>query len=188
MMGSACAPPKGLLGEEDISRVIETVQSFGGLLSMRKMPDGGTRPYEINIALFDALKGTIDGVDAWNIERFLCSQIIAMGLEGIPGFYIHSLLATQNDHEGVEKTGHNRAINRHRWHYPDLLEQLDNPASTHSKVFTALTRIFETADKADDLSSQCHAIHPATGRTVVRLLATEYRPVAKHVRHPQSHP
>ncbi|MEP3435481.1 MAG: sugar phosphorylase [Hoeflea sp.] len=141
--GIGMRPAEGLLSEEDIARVIETTQKFGGLLSMRQMPDGGTRPYEINIALFDALKGTIDGEDEWNIERFLCSQIIAMGLEGIPGFYIHSLLATGNDHDGVEKSGHNRAINRHRWHYPDLIEHLDNPASTHSQVFTALTGILK---------------------------------------------
>ena len=145
--GIGMRPAEGLLSEDEINRVIETVQKFGGLLSMRKMPDGGTRPYEINIALFDALKGTIDGEDEWNVERFLCSQIIAMGLEGIPAFYIHSLLATGNDHESVEKSGHNRAVNRHRWHYPDLIEQLDDPSSTHARVFAAMTRNLKTRSK-----------------------------------------
>ena len=145
--GIGMRPAEGLLSEDDISRVIDTVQTFGGLLSMRKMPDGGTRPYEINIALFDALKGTIEGEDEWNIDRFLCSQIIAMGLEGIPGFYIHSLLATGNDHESVGKSGHNRAINRHRWHYPDLMAQLDDPSSTHSRVFTAMTENLKKRSK-----------------------------------------
>ncbi|WP_245307851.1 sugar phosphorylase [Hoeflea sp. IMCC20628] len=160
--GIGMRPAEGLLSEEDIGRVIETVQKFGGLLSMRKMPDGGTRPYEINIALFDALKGTIAGVDEWNVERFLCSQIIAMGLEGIPGFYIHSLLATQNDHDGVEKSGHNRAINRHRWHYPDLLEQLDDPASHHARVFNALTGVLEKRSKQP-------AFHPNATQFTLQL-------------------
>ncbi|MCY0096722.1 sugar phosphorylase [Hoeflea ulvae] len=160
--GIGMRPAEGLLDEEDIARVIETVQQFGGLLSMRKMPDGGTRPYEINIALFDALKGTIEGEDEWNVERFLCSQIIAMGLEGIPGFYIHSLLATQNDHEGVEKSGHNRAINRHRWHYPDLLEQLDDPASHHARVFTALTGVLKKRSKQP-------AFHPNATQFTLQL-------------------
>lgn len=145
--GIGMRPAEGLLSEEDIQRVIDTAEKFGGRLSMRKMPDGSTRTYEINIALFDALKGTIEGEDEWNIERFLCSQIIAMGLEGIPGFYIHSLLATGNDHDGVEKSGHNRAINRHRWHYPDLLAQLDDPGSRHARVFNALTSILQTRSK-----------------------------------------
>jgi sucrose phosphorylase len=160
--GIGMRPAEGLLSEEDIQRVIETAIKFGGLLSMRKMPDGGTRPYEINIALFDALKGTIDGEDEWNVERFLCSQIIAMGLEGIPGFYIHSLLATGNDYDGVEKTGHNRAINRHRWHYPDLLEQLDNPESTHARVFTALTGILRKR-------TQQAAFHPNATQFTLQL-------------------
>jgi sucrose phosphorylase len=91
---------------------------------MRKMPDGSTRTYEINIALFDALKGTIEGEDQWNIERFLCSQIIAMGLEGIPGFYIHSLSPPATTRTASRSPVHRRAINRHRWHYPVLLAQL----------------------------------------------------------------
>ena len=160
--GIGMRPAEGLLSEDDISRVIETVQGFGGLLSMRKMPDGTTRPYEINITLFDALKGTIEGEDEWNIERFLCSQIIAMGLEGVPGFYIHSLLATQNDHESVAKSGHNRAINRHRWHYPDLLARLDDPESTHSRVFTALTRVLKLRTKQP-------AFHPNATQFTLQL-------------------
>ncbi|WP_245304093.1 sugar phosphorylase [Hoeflea olei] len=139
--GIGMRPAEGLLSEDDIARVLDTVQGFGGRLSMRQMPDGSTRTYELNVALFDALKGTVEGEDEWNIERFLCSQIIAMGLEGIPGFYIHSLLGTHNDQEGVEKSGHNRAINRHRWHYPDLLDHLDDGQSSHAIVFEAMTRI-----------------------------------------------
>lgn len=136
--GIGVRPAEGFLSDAEIDEMITTTQQFGGLVGARKMPDGSTRPYEINIALFDALKGTSKGPDNWNIERFLCSQTIAMALEGIPGFYVHSLLATQNDHAAVEATGHNRAINRHRWHYPDLLEALNEPQSTHAIVFKAM--------------------------------------------------
>lgn len=141
--GIGMRPAEGLLSDEEIDSVIATAKRFGGLASMRKMPDGSVRTYEINIALFDALKGTVNGEDEWNIERFLCSQTIALGLEGIPGIYIHSLLGTGNDYEGVEKSGHNRAINRRRWHYPDLLDQLENPESPHARVFAGLTRILK---------------------------------------------
>jgi hypothetical protein len=66
------------------------------------------------------MKGTVDGPDEWQFERFLASQTIQMALEGIPAFYIHSLLGTGNDYEGVERTGQNRTINRKRWDYPEL--------------------------------------------------------------------
>ena len=62
-----------------------------------------------------------------------------MSLEGIPAFYIHSMLATPNDHEAVARRGMNRAINRHRWDYPTLLEKLDDPESTSSEVLRRMS-------------------------------------------------
>ena len=107
---------------------------------MRAMPDGSQKPYELNIAFFDAMKGSVAGPDEWQFERFICSQTIMMGLEGIPAFYVHSLLGTVNDQDGVEKTGHNRAINRHRWDYPSLRGELDNPYSMHARVLAEMKR------------------------------------------------
>ena len=138
--GIGLRPAEGLIPEPEIDAMIETATSFGGLVSLRATPDHGTRPYEINISLFDAVAGTSRGRDDWQIERFLCGQTIAMGLEGIPAFYIHSLLATPNDHDGVERASHNRAINRHRWHYPELLERLAQADSNQARVLGEMTR------------------------------------------------
>lgn len=136
--GIGMRPAEGLLSEQDIDGVISTARKFGGLVNMRSMPDGSERPYELNITFFEAMKGTLRGEDKWQLERFLCSQTIVMALEGIPAFYIHSLLATPNDHEGVARSGHNRAINRHRWDYPKLREKLADEGSTHAQVYAAM--------------------------------------------------
>jgi sucrose phosphorylase len=131
--------------------VIAAVRDFGGKVSMRALPDGSEKPYELNITFFDALKGTIEGgEDAHQIARFLCSQTIVMALEGVPAFYVHSLLATPNDVEAVDKSGMNRAINRHRWDYGDLRKQLDNPTTIHAQVLEALKQriSIRTAQKA----------------------------------------
>ncbi|MBU2934838.1 MULTISPECIES: sugar phosphorylase [Pacificibacter] len=130
---------EGLLSGEELGSVINTVRDFGGKVSMRALPDGSEKPYELNITFFDALKGTIEGgEDAHQIARFLCSQSIVMALEGVPAFYVHSLLATHNDVDGVEKSGMNRAINRHRWDYGELRKQLDAPETVHAQVLTAM--------------------------------------------------
>jgi sucrose phosphorylase len=130
---------EGLLTGEELGGVINTVRDFGGKVSMRALPDGSEKPYELNITFFDALKGTIErGEDAHQIARFLCSQSIVMALEGVPAFYVHSLLATHNDLDGVEKSGMNRAINRHRWDYPELRGLLDDPTSINAQVLEAL--------------------------------------------------
>jgi sucrose phosphorylase len=142
---------EGLLTGEELGGVIGAVRDFGGKVSMRALPDGSQKPYELNITFFDALKGTIEGgEDAHQIARFLCSQTIVMALEGVPAFYIHSLLATPNDVEAADKSGMNRAINRHRWDYAELRAKLDDPSSVHAQVLTALKQRISvrTAQKA----------------------------------------
>lgn len=138
--GIGMRPAEGILPPEDAQQVIDAVRSFGGRVSMRALPNGGEAPYELNITFFDAMKGTFAGEDEWQVERFICSQSIVMALEGIPAFYIHSLLATPNDLDGVEKTGINRAINRHRWDYPTLRGLLDDETSVHARVLGGMQK------------------------------------------------
>lgn len=137
--GIGMRPAEGLLPPGEIDRVIETVREAGGLVSMRTLPDGTEAPYELNCAYFEAMSRTLKGTDSHHIARFLCSQTIVMSLEGIPAFYIHSMLATPNDVEAVERRGMNRAINRHRWDYPALLERLADPSSPQATVLAALS-------------------------------------------------
>lgn len=151
--GVGMRPAEGVLPADEKDRMIQTVQAAGGRVSMRALPDGGEEPYELNCALFDALRRTFEGEDAHHIDRFLCSQTIVMSLEGIPAFYIHSLLATPNDQEAVERRGMNRAINRHRWHYPELLELLRDPATDQSRVMRGMSERLR-------LRSRQPAFHP----------------------------
>lgn len=129
---------EGLISDDDMEAIISRVYDAGGQVSMRAMPDGGSKPYELNITYFDAMKATLAGEDKFQFERFICSQTIMMALEGIPAFYIHSLLGTPNDQQGYEKTGHNRALNRKRWHYPEIRGLLDDETSLHARVLSAL--------------------------------------------------
>ncbi len=138
--GIGLRPTEGLLLEDEYNTMLKMMEQFGGKISMRNKPDGTQSPYEINISLFDALKGTAKGEDEWQIERFLCSQTIMMALEGIPAFYIHSLLATSNDYMGVEKTGRNRSINRYKWNYEELEQKLSDPKSKQSIVLREMSR------------------------------------------------
>ena len=136
--GIGLRPAEGLLSEEELDTLIATMQNFGGHVSYRALEDGQDKPYEINIALFDALQGTTAGPDSWGAERFICAHAIMLGLEGIPGIYIHSLLGTHNDYARVENTGHYRAINRHQWDYDELEGELSRQQSSHAVVFNRL--------------------------------------------------
>ncbi|WP_017658543.1 sugar phosphorylase [Baaleninema simplex] len=139
--GIGLRPTEGLLTETEYEQLVTTMKRFGGEISMRRRADGTESPYEINISLFDALKGTVKGEDNWQVQRFLCSQTIMMSVEGIPAFYIHSLLATPNDKENVKRTGRKRSINRHQWDYDELLDRLEHPDTPQSIVLRELRRL-----------------------------------------------
>lgn len=141
--GIGLRPAEGLMDEEEISQMVAMMEQFGGRISMRSLAGGGMRPYEINISLFDAMQGTLAGPDEWQLPRFLCAHAIMIALEGIPAIYIHSFLGTHNDQEGVERTGHNRSINRHRWDYQQLQAVLADDSFSHSHVFQGLCHLLK---------------------------------------------
>lgn len=151
--GIGLRPVEGLLSDEEEQQLIDTMQAFGGRISWRALDNGESRPYEVNIALYDALKGTVKGPDQWNHERFICAHLIMLGLEGIPAFYVHSLLGTGNDYHRMEHTGHNRSINRHQWPYAELEAQLADKTSHHHRVFNELKSLIR-------LRGQQPAFHP----------------------------
>jgi len=139
--GIGVRPAEGLLSDAQLQAMLDTLQSFGGAISTRRMPDGNEVPYEVNISLYDALKGTVaHGPDAFQNERFICAHTILLALEGIPGFYLHSLLGTENDHELVEETGRARSINRHRWDSAELADALADPKRHHRYILDELKR------------------------------------------------
>jgi sucrose phosphorylase len=160
--GIGMRPAEGVLPPEEKDRMIETARKTGALVSMRAMPDGTESAYELNCSLFDVMRQTFKGHDAFHLERFVCSQTIPMSLEGIPAIYIHSMLATPSDHDAVVRRGMNRAINRHRWHYPDLLDRLEDPASDQHRVMTRLIERFK-------LRSKQPAFHPNATQFTLRL-------------------
>ncbi|MEM5535342.1 sugar phosphorylase [Neptuniibacter pectenicola] len=139
--GIGLRPVEGILPDDEVEKLTETMQAFGGHISWRALDNGVNKPYEINITLFEALKGTIEGEDALGVERFLCAHAIMLALEGIPGVYFQSLLGSLNDHERVAMTGSFRSINRHHWDYHALVELLGDDKSHYGRVFTAMKRL-----------------------------------------------
>ena len=138
--GIGMRPAEGLLSEDEQRQLVDTVVRHGGRVSTRRMSDGTEKPYELNISLFDAYRGTFAGEDEHQVERFLTSQTIALGIEGIPAIYIHSLTATPNDADGVERTGRARSINRHQWDADELERRFTDADSPTARVSSELIR------------------------------------------------
>ncbi len=157
--GIGVRPLEGLLPDNEKYKLVESMKDFGGMVNYKSNPDGSTSPYELNITYFDALKGTAEGEDEFQVERFLASQSIMMSMAGVPAFYIHSLTATPNYHEGVAITKHNRTINRRKWQLEELTEILSTN-TPQQKVFTTLKKLISLRKKQK-------AFHPNATQEII---------------------
>ncbi len=160
--GIGLRPLEGILDDETTDALAEGMKKFGGEVSTRSITSAGERPYEINITWMDAMQGTASGKDALQVQRFLCSQIIMLGLEGIPAFYIHSLLAGENDYEKFSQTNHKRSINRGQWNFDELEKMFSDYTSKNCKVFHDLKRIISIRGKQA-------AFHPSATQFTLHL-------------------
>ncbi|MGR9105792.1 MAG: sugar phosphorylase [Gammaproteobacteria bacterium] len=160
--GIGLRPLEGILPDSEVSGLIEALHGYGGYVTMKTNSDGSETPYEVNITYFDALKGTHNGIDQWQIPRFICAQTVMLSIQGIPAIYIHSLTATPNDYHHVEQTGRTRSINRHIWDQNDLEELLASPGMPNAVVFNELLRRLEIRRKQQ-------AFHPDSDQLTVNF-------------------
>ncbi len=133
--GIGLRPVENLLPSKEIKWLIKETKKQGGRLSEKKNPDGSKSPYELNISYFDALRMKEKPDHEAVAARFLCSQAVALSLKGIPAVYFNSLVGAENNLEGVEATGENRAINRKKWDLEELRGLLNDSELTASYVY-----------------------------------------------------
>ena len=143
--GIGIRPAEGLISEKNIKAILRRMKEFGGEVSYRKV-ENKNKPYEINIALIDALKGTIDNLDNFQIERFICAHAIMLSLEGIPAIYVHSFFGTENDYSGMQSTKQKRSINRKRYDLKDLRNKM-NKKTINSTVLKQLNSLISIRKK-----------------------------------------
>lgn len=159
--GIGVRPLEGLVPKEEFDDLVEGIRKKGGLVSEKKNTDGSQSPYELNITYFDAFSDN-NGSRALQEKRFICSQVISMSLLGVPGIYFHNLTATRNNRQGVAVTGRYRSINRKKWYYEELNDELSDPDTTTNRVFNRLKSIISSRWKHP-------AFHPFGGQKTYDL-------------------
>ena len=133
--GIGLRPLEGLIDDSGVDALVEKMHERGAFSSMRDIGNGTQRPYEINISLFSAFGGTRQSLPA-----YLGAHALLLAFQGMPGLYIHSLLASRNDLAKVEETGRTRSINRGTLQLKALEADLANADSVRSQVLDFLTR------------------------------------------------
>lgn len=161
--GIGLRPLEGLIPDAELDELVKSVEQRGGYVSSRTDNlTGEAKPYELNTTYFDALSDPGQSDTNRHIDRFMCSQAVMLSLKGIPAVYFHSLMATQNDHWGVDQSGHYRSINRKRWDVQELNRLLNDPQTVNARVFSQYVRLLK-------IRAVCSAFHPDGAQTVLEL-------------------
>ena len=159
--GIGVVPATGLLTQDEIDRMIEKVIEHGGRISYKNNSDGSSSPYEMNINYLEALSSPDLDIKK-RCDVLLSAVNILNSIIGVPAIYIHTILGSLNDYEGLAQTGRNRSINREKLDYDVVREELENKESLRNMVFYGIIKQIEarTSEKA---------FHPTANQKVVKI-------------------
>jgi glycosidase len=160
--GIGVRPAEGLLSPDEIQALSARALAHGGQVSTRSNPDGSRSVYELNICWYDALNDPENENTAEDVRRFLASQAIMLALAGIPGIYIHNLLGSRNCSQCVKATGRARSINREKFEWAALQQELDDPEALRSRVLAGYRRLLLIRKKQP-------AFSPAASQRIISL-------------------
>lgn len=138
--GIGVRPVEGILTKEEVNTMALKVQDHGGFVSYKNNGDGTKSPYELNINYLNALSHPDDAI-ALKVKRVVAAHAILLSFMGMPAIYVHSLLGSQNDQEGVKATGRYRSINREQLEHNQLQLELETEGSLREQVFQALKKL-----------------------------------------------
>jgi len=157
--GIGLRPAEGILDAGGLELLVAATERGGGAVSRRALPGGGTAVYELNTTWYSAVAAGHSAEAA--LRRHLASHAIMLTLRGIPGLYVQSLVAGENDRAGFARTGQPRALNRRRFHDVDALAAaLGSPATHAGAAWRGLRGLLESR-------AATPAFHPDGEQTVL---------------------
>ncbi len=159
--GIGVRPVEGILSQAEMDALIAHTEACGGRVSYKRNADGSQSPYELNIAYVDAVTDPAEP-QAVQARRFLVSQAIMLALAGVPAIYVHSLLGSRSDIPGMERSGHNRTINREKLDVAAVDDALADPDSFRAQVFGAYRAMLLRR-------KQIAAFHPGAAQAALDL-------------------
>jgi sucrose phosphorylase len=160
--GTGVRPLEGIVPAERVEKLAKIVRAHGGRVNTRRNSDGSDSPYELNITYLEAVADASSVSPAEHSRRFLATQAIMLSMQGMPAVYFHSLVGSPNDQAGVEESGQNRRINRHKYERGELESALSDAHSLQRRVFDGYRRLLE-------VRREQAAFHPSASQEVIDL-------------------
>lgn len=128
---------EGILNKKEVNTLVKQAEKKGAKILYKDNNKGKKKevPYEINISYPSALP---------NIQEYLCSQSIQLAIKGIPLIYFNNLIGAENWNEGVDKYHNSRMINRQKFDYQQLRDEIRDKRSRKYKIYTGYKKLLKT--------------------------------------------
>lgn len=173
--GIGLRPIEGLLNQDEIKVLIDATIKAGGRYESYNTQDG-QRPYELNVSIYDLL--TSEG-SRYGKACYLAAHTLILVFAGVPLLYINSLMCLPNNHDGMEKRGFNRAINRRSLSQTEVLSILDEQNAHSINLFEELKRRVKIRRAQQAFHPQAAQTHVPLGDEVFGLLRTSQDGIQK---------
>ncbi|MEG3132993.1 alpha-amylase family glycosyl hydrolase [Rouxiella sp. T17] len=138
--GIGLRPTETFLDDDERKYMAQETQRKEGRVSYKDNGDGTHSPYELNINYLSAITEANDSTEL-KTRKFLAAQALLLSFLGVPALYIHSLLGSENDLDGMHQSGISRRINRKKLKLDELEKELDTTGSLRSEVFNGLKKL-----------------------------------------------
>ena len=158
--GIGMLPARGYLSQTEQEYLVEQVLARGGKINYKSTPEGEI-PYELNINYLDAIAEP-ELSETQRATKFLAAESILIGMAGVPGIYIHSILGSGNWLQGLEDSGINRRINREKLDIEELICELEQEGSLRNLIYNGMKNIL-------DVRRTHKSFHPAAPQRILEL-------------------
>ena len=163
--GCGLRPVSEILSEDETQYLIDFVKENGGFVSYRATGDGKKAPYELNASYIDIISKQDEDIELRS-QKFMLTQAIKLAMPGVAGIYFHSLVGSVSDIEGVKSTGVLRSINRQKFNFDYLVDDIKKEGSLRNLIFNRYKELllirkredafdpyseFEVIDSSDEL-------------------------------------
>ncbi|CAM3669223.1 sugar phosphorylase [Rouxiella silvae] len=138
--GIGLRPTETFLDDNERKYLAQETQRKEGRVSYKDNGDGTHSPYELNINYLSAITEVDDSIEL-KANKFLAAQALLLSFMGVPAIYIHSLLGSENDLEGMHQSGLSRRISRKKLQLDDVEKELTQPGSLRSRVFNGIKKL-----------------------------------------------
>jgi glucosylglycerate phosphorylase len=152
---------RGVLPDDEIEKIFETIIDHGTRFGYKDLPDGQRTIYEMCATWWSAVsKDEVPFEET--LQKVLMTHAICFALAGVPAVYYLSLIGKANDIEAFNQTGHIRDILRTNVDYAWLNDRLIDPNSKEAKVFSAMKELIKERTSHP-------AFHPNAAQEILAL-------------------